>query len=1723
MPSVRRRLGEGGSRLSRSLRDGSAASAGPTPILRILAAVTCAFTFTLTSTAQVEIKNGSFNTLYRGTVPNATSNNPPTQPGQPQFRGMAATSGGSRALSTNATLTVRYPSQVYLIAGTATPTGAAILMVRSSFGYGFATGAPRYLFGDFITLPTRDDAGATLAADSTYWRAEPVKPGETFTHIDGPQDATPHVAAGTALNYYYSPHAGQVFASQFGRVAISWVTRVPVASGTDTRLRYRFRDETFSVSPVAARPARTIFWTEKTFNGPVISVPAGNVEAVNPIYNAAFPATVPSEFQPVGISTNADPGTVPPPELRTVWFDKPSGIGRLHAHNVEGRLLVEYLGKQKPGANSAYTFLGADIVEVVRTAPTVNATVDLGEKLTARDGDNRRLPLDGGSEWLASPVQSISPDSQSYYGSTRRADGVVDYYAERENNDPNRVVFYWLEKSTAAIASGGATAAVNLFWPKTKNAYVQRWPDALGAYAHVTVGPTGSTTATGVQFGVGQLPQIVFQDDGTQAETTLDTGTQRLITTFTGSGDGLNRTLLKFTSGNEVWYVRLYTQADGRNGFQEGDGAATAFTGTATVGQRLAPPSADYATAGSIALGAGFSDTYDPEAYLDPFAVGVAAAAAGAIIPVNAVPGKTALKIWWFKAVAPPSASFAAFYVPAKVGRYTVSYPASPRQIVLASNLGSDELSPAEVAGKIYFQNNRAAVGFNPNEEHALLLNNRVYALRDDLNNTANSGATYTSEPFVLLKYTSSDDQRPAMTVFKVVRETATVKFDYAITAGTVVQAPMPLPLLPLPLDATGKSKNLELAGTADTATFATAPNAAPPTYASFTFEDRKGAKWVYRGPHANGTPSFGMQFYYTMRDGFYVPGVATQPAVGAILPYLRPIVNNAFSGDPVTGASLAINYRPVWPESAPALRVAETLTLPKFGLPDVISQTSAQILYQQSIAAGGTTKPSVVLHDPIREKVFALGTAGQLAALPSSVLTTATGGKTYFQRLPPHLQSRFYFDPVRGAKGSLVLLGKFVDEVAGDDYVQLNVLSPADRAAIEGLVSATDPNRAAWLRVTDPQFALLTTKVDTFIEDPAKVGAYKSDGAPVTVGPTTLATLGSSDTAVVDYALTATGAGSGWVTMVFGNGRAFTPKGDPVAVQVFKVAPQLYVGDLKVLPSKNPLDEQVTLRHSADFAGNPDNYDFEWRYASPQDGRAPDIYTYALTSRLGTSWQLVSDPQAALPTAANYAAAQTGTLPRTVQIRTTTAVTGPGLPGLVVRSVAGVDFSSGVPAQIVFSAAIADLTGFVLYVNGVPALAFQAPAPFENSAAATGLATGGLDRQFAVDARHFQAGVNRLEVALFTTADAGTSSGIDFRLHASTETDLVAAVGSPWLLPNGTLTNEAVVGGSATAPLGTPLLVMSDNYFTLRYRPKASTNNVAGTAWSRWLPPKLVDGWIKRVLAGINPFNQRVSDLSNNAVSTDVSILTQAGKRWEGDVALSLENINNFGLIEIYETVLNRGKNMSIDSGINYGAANDALLLAAGYLGDLYTILGNEAYADAANPTISIDNSATVTEVNTARFSFEGQVASVLEEELALLRGRDDFLSPGVTVSPAYNRLFWNYTKGIASGEAIYAVNYNIREKAGSATANGTLDAADAQLMFPQGHGDAYGHYLTALTNYYKLIQNPNFTWTPRAETVTVLGQAVQVDYFDERKFADTAANLARTAQQIVTLTHRQ
>ena len=2149
--------------------------------------------------AQLESRaTTKFNALTAGPAYGSTNPSPTSQ-----FSGLGVTSSApnTRTAEEVAAISVGkaslHPVKPVTAATYRNSAGTEVINLqlrRGRMGYSFSSAVPRYYLGDTIQAPSTLSESLSTPVAAGFWRSKPVRPGETFSNPDGSPlidtagVALPNIvdnaAVGTPLpaltsgqyeSFYYSPHADQVFASQAGSVEICWVSASPQGEGGGA---WQFRRENFTVSGASVVPVRKIYWTEKSFDGPRVNIPTGRIELANPIYTANFTPLVSEEYRVPGFVENPEENAQVSSEKRTLWFENFAGNAQLAAFNREGRLMIEYLGPEiSPGR---LEFLGADVVEVIKSAPTQTVDIELGKRV---------MPRDGTANLVASPALNIASASQSsFYATLTGGNGDLLYYAEKENLNPDRILFYWMEDlvSSIRLAADANSAGVSILWPIYKDRYRFVWPTDLSEYAFISTDAEGSDTTTGIQFDSSSLPEVIFQDAANQDEASIDNSSQRFIVEL--DADQYNRSLLKFSSGSQLWYKPIYTQNENRSGYVEPD-QGSALTANVTVGERIERPSSSYEIAGAISGGR----NYHESAYINPYSSGIEAAAAGAIIPVNARPADRILTVRWFEEVVAPNDDFKSFYVPSKVGRYTVDFPGelgdwkssgnlvtarsnhsavllqngavlvaggrdnngaalasaerydlasetwsatgsmnvsrlsgftlttlnngkvlvtggyltdggytdggtataelydptsgtwtlipsmsvvrtshqatllsdgrvlvsgglkwewsepnpyasaeiydpeagtwtliqsmgSPRYnhsatlladgkvmvaggivnaltqeagatvelfdpqtglwtaaasmskrqerhsatlledgrvlvvgadpvvsytasaeiytpssntwalatppntlhlshtatrllngevlitggttnapytseifnpetgswnanqallskgsystatrlldgqvitaggvlsgtalasselskkqdiVVMASGQGTTGLVGAQSVGTLYVQNDSSKIGYNPNEEHALKVSNNFYALRDDLNVMDPEDLAYTSEPFLLIAYTDASDNRPAMRAYRVTREDRLNSFSYPWTAGTKLQGPMPLPVLSLP-QRNGSVVNTEVAVVPDLAP----ADDAPVSYDSFTFEDRLGYKWVYRGRHNSGSASFGMQWYYPMDSSFFFPGLASQPAVNTALPFLRPFNSDGVpQGDAVSGTPITVVYTPAWPDTVPSLQVAETLTLSKYGLPDVRNQKSAEVLYQQAVAQGGTSRKSVVLHDSTRIKAFPLKDSGLESVneadddkLPKALKTATYQGKTYFQGLSPHLQQRFYYDPLASAKGSLILKGQFNEEIAGDDYLDLNILSTTDIAEIHGLKEYLgDDNKANWEAAVNG----LLTRVETLIENPAQKGNFIASTDPLlthNIGVTELAEMPDADTARDSYALTATGQGQGYVTLMFGNGRNpnLTPASDPPVMKIIKVVPELYNGDLKVLLSSNPLDEKVSLRHSGDFAADTENYEFEWYWAPPSsDGTQPATYTYNNQTYLGNEnlvasrqWRFIQTPESARPQSDTFSLGPM-TLPASMNVKAANYTAGSNLPGVVFRSNEAVDFSSGIPAQVVFSANVGDLDGFALYVNGNAAVVHQnwinalnnvlnnaydlrlvrvdtlADLPTQgkrlvivaeiaevlhfrifdaagvqtvnideseltskateianlrsrlnnlwsttnllnsdkntvvasvstivgydqNEEAATGLSVTGLAKQFTVDERFFIKGNNTIEVAVYTNADTGVLSSLDFRLEGATRNDQVLALGSPWSKAVGspTLDNRATVGGSPSAPLGSPLLVMSDNFFTLRYRAKEKLDNgldnpaytMTNGAWTNWTRPALVEGWIKRVLAAINPFNQRMTDLYNNAVNTDVSLLTQAGTRWEGDISLTLDAVNDYGLIEIYETVLKRGKEISIDSGYNYAPANDALLLAAGYLNDLYAILGNEAYADAANPTISIDGLVSGSEVNTSRFSFEGQVASVLDEELALLRGRDDFLSPQVTQSPFYNRLFWNYTRGIDSGEALYATNYNIKEKVGSSTEDGSIDALDAQRMFPQGHGDAYGHYLTALKGYYKLLQHSDFTWTPRTESLNVLGNTVAVDYKDERKFAESAANIARTAEQIVALSLRQ
>lgn len=357
----------------------------------------------------------------------------------------------------------------------------------------------------------------------------------------------------------------------------------------------------------------------------------------------------------------------------------------------------------------------------------------------------------------------------------------------------------------------------------------------------------------------------------------------------------------------------------------------------------------------------------------------------------------------------------------------------------------------------------------------------------------------------------------------------------------------------------------------------------------------------------------------------------------------------------------------------------------------------------------------------------------------------------------------------------------------------------------------------------------------------------------------------------------------------------------------------------------------------------------------------------------------------------------------------------------------------------------------------------------------------------------------------------------------------------NPWKLfadPSGNLGRrfyQFTLKGNPQAPE----LLLADSLWFVRYRHRLEipTNPIS---WQRTPPipyqwagagnsrptdyrAQLAMGWVKRVLDAVNPYEARIRDFTGDAPATYSSMIRQFGQRYEGPVALNPDKnvIENVGLIELYATILNRARSLSIDltTPVSTPGVSNALMLASTRLADFYMLLGNEAYADAKDATIGFptDDPEKMALAPTV-FTFQNQLDTHISEELALLRGVDDFKA-----RPVYNRLFWNFTKG--EGEAAYAMNYNVSD----VNQDGFINEADAMILFPQGHGDAWGHYLTAAKGQYSLLNNPFFNWVSRSEMYNLMDIVMDVDFLDERKFAQVAAAKAKSGAEIVNLTYRQ
>jgi hypothetical protein len=778
----------------------------------------------------------------------------------------------------------------------------------------------------------------------------------------------------------------------------------------------------------------------------------------------------------------------------------------------------------------------------------------------------------------------------------------------------------------------------------------------------------------------------------------------------------------------------------------------------------------------------------------------------------------------------------------------------------------------------VYVQNDPDAIGCNPNEEHALLIGETVYALRNDLNQTDWIG--YSSHPYVLVEWTDGSGN-PDMTAFKVVPSNELYRFHQFLDAGLMIQALPPLNLV----QPEWSSANVQISG---------------PT----NFIDRNGRYWACQAGNDGGSTNYVFDYYYPDQPDFWYPA-GDAPAEGDPIPLLGNLTTN--------GTPVDYTFTVDWPEGVPGLHVGATLTNPRDGLPAVRGQASVGVPYQQSLAV--SNRPSVRLIDPTRAR------QAELETVPAGMKAyrDAHTGHTFFSELPPMLRSRMVWNPFAAATNRLQLSGEYMERTDGHNYLLLNVLAQSNR------VTALDPEILSGID-TDWHHAVTSL--------PSSVFAVTNDAVPVD-----------------SLALSTEGLGAGYVTLVFNNSTnsAMVPSSLPVQMAIIKVEPELYRGRLDVIQSPNPLDKKLSLKYTADFAGEPERFEFEWMQADPDNGQAPEEDS--------TSWYAYS-----------------------------------------------------------------------------------------------------------------------------------TGSGIHYT----------------------TIGNRGAWG-------------LSDHYLRCRYR-ALDTNviSLVGSDWSPWTPPQLAEGWIKRVMKGVNPFEQRIRDYMNYALQTDLSMVQQAGAPYSGDVPLNYDALDDYGLIPLYQEVLNQSRDLSIDAGVDaVDSLALALLMVSGRLADFYTLLGNEAYADSLNPTVDLgaEDPVQLTDIASI-FCFQNQLPDLLSEELALLRGRDDSMNPPVQDYPVFNRLPWNFTADIVGGEVAYALNYGISDLKGDQ--DGSIDVDDAKILYPQGHGDAWGHYLSALKNYYQFLQHPNFSWLPQVEGILAGDTEITISYLHEKKFAMAAAARAKAGADIVNKTYR-
>jgi hypothetical protein len=1066
---------------------------------------------------------------------------------------------------------------------------------------------------------------------------------------------------------------------------------------------------------------------------------------------------------------------------------------------------------------------------------------------------------------------------------------------------------------------------------------------------------------------------------------------------------------------------------------------------------------------------------------------------------------------------------------------------------------------------QVYQQGDRTKPGYNPNEEHALMAPSlrfaavsprppAAYALRhNDLNfynaasptESGQAPATYTSHPYVLVQFFDTADQEFKMRVYSVQREDAARGYRFAnrdrvtlVGAGVRVSPNTTTNVLATVAQLNAEPHVKMEAGEPVIPFYPIGVvNGAAPCPDTFGvnlkqqavfWKDHKGTSWAVSG----GTNAWFIQSdYYRMAADFWWPegeaGVLRAATDGRFTPSF-PNVGDCISFLPqrvqtlrsfATGTAVAptvsqlnemaptpVLYKSDWPEVLPVLKAGETLTFSggeyRFdrpfttvvdngvartvetpGLPGVVAFACAEVVFDSlnplaessrwTSGSGWTARMAQVLE--VRSVPLAFPDFPPELA-PATKRTRVKSGKYVFAELPASLQNRVRYDPLLG---KLEISGLLNNKAIGDSTLtasppQVYILEPNIFTADELAALRKLSEKTAWIAAVD--------NLGRLSRNP---GLLDTDNQAI-AGLAGLSKFGSDNVAKLK---------TFWHNYYQSLGLLSATAAVPLPIAIGDADDAYHVG----------LAPKVL-------------YDDNGNIVTIEDPLNPGLM------------RTISDPRVPAPA----------------------RLFGPGLALLPNGNF--LDLKGGLPpVSYVVVAENNDPT-----LGGSP-VTLHVIKVDRNERYRGAIKTTESDNVFDenLGLRHqgdFAANPDDLFFEWWYRPDDGSLNVPPPDLIAPGQTN-------PWkLFPDDTGKQgrgryQITLKGNPNAPE----TLIADTWWFVRYRHK--NDEVSGVNWKvpqtdasgtvvsnavnfTWagagnsqpfvdadqdgIPDyraQLAMGWIKRVLDAVNPYEARIRSFEGDAPSTKTSMIAQFGARFEGPVALNPDKnvIENVGLIELYQTILKRGRDLTIDLSrpVSTPAVANALQLASTRLSDFYTLLGNEAYVDAQDPAIGhgsgLGNDLSGAGpgyggISPAVFSFQNQMSSLIEEELALLRGVDDFFA-----RPVYNRLFWNFTKG--EGEAAYALNYNLSD----ITGDGFINENDAMTLYPQGHGDAWGHYLTALRNTYTLLNHPFFNWVSRSEFYNLQDIVFKVDFLDERKFAQTAAAKAKAGAEIVNLTYRE